>query len=98
MRELGTYADEDQISPGSHLDDFGHESGPDMPYTVINLDTDESHGDFETLSEARGCVRYDRLRAYAIWHKNVRVECCEPYDGDDDRAKQGLGIPNASER
>lgn len=68
-----------------------------MSYEVINLDTDESRGEFDTLDEARGCVRYDRLRAYAIWHDNVRVECCDPYDGDDDRVKQALGLPNASE-
>lgn len=87
-----------------------------MPYEVINLDTDESHGVYETLEEARGCVAFDKLRAYSIWRGEwdhtarmtpgqpapeffgqVRVECCEPYDGDDDRAKQGLGQWNASE-
>lgn len=76
-----------------------------MGYQVINLDTDESHGVYDTLSEARGCVRFDRLRAYSIWqgqhevnedgdcdfNSTVRVECCEPYDGDDDRAAQGTG-------
>jgi hypothetical protein len=87
-----------------------------MPYEVINLDTEESHGVFETLGEARGCVQFDRLRAYSIWQGdwdhtarmvpgqpapeffgNLRVESCEPYDGDDDRVKQALGQPNASE-
>jgi hypothetical protein len=83
-----------------------------MPYEVIDLDTEESHGIYDTLSEARGCVQFDRLRAYAIWRgyhtrgiygedpewvTEVRVECCDPYDGDDDRAKQGLGEPNDSE-
>lgn len=79
----------------------------DMPYEVINLDTDESHGVYDTLEEARGCVAFDRLRAYSIWRGRLddesdggepvefigieRVECCEPYDGDDDRARQGLG-------
>lgn len=66
-------------------------------YTVINLDTDSCHGDYPTLEQARGCVRFDRLRAYAIWHGNVRVECCDPYDGEDDRVRQGMGLPNASE-
>jgi hypothetical protein len=66
-------------------------------FEVIDLNTDESHGKFETLERARGCVRFDRLRAYAIWYDNVRVECCDPYEGDDDRAKQGMGEPNASE-
>lgn len=66
-------------------------------YELINLDTDESHGMYATLQEARGAIRYDKLRAYSIWYNDVRVECCEPYEGDDDRAKQGLGMPNASE-
>jgi hypothetical protein len=69
-----------------------------MAYEVINLDTDESHGEFPSLEQARGCVKFDKLRAYAIWNNNVRVECCEPYDGDDDRVKQALGEPNASEQ
>jgi hypothetical protein len=76
-----------------------------MPYEVINLDTDESHGIYETLDMARGCIEYDRLQAYQIWQGpisyddeglaylqgEVRVENCEPYDGDDDRARQALG-------
>lgn len=66
-----------------------------MNYKVINLDTDESHGEYSTLEQAHVCVRFDKLRAYSIWHGNVRVEYCEPYEGDDDRAKQGLGEPNA---
>lgn len=53
-------------------------------FEVIDLLEDESHGEFETLEQARGCVRFDRLRHYAIWHDNVRVECCDPYTGDDD--------------
>lgn len=66
-------------------------------YEVIDLTTDESHGEYPTLEQARGCVRFDKLRAYSIWHGNVRVECCDPYDGDDYRVKQALGEPNASE-
>lgn len=62
-----------------------------LEYEVFNLDTDESHGAFGTLSEARGCVAFDKLRAYSIWRNDVRIEHCEPYDGDDDRARQGLG-------
>ncbi|HVH85480.1 MAG TPA: hypothetical protein VM912_02065 [Terriglobales bacterium] len=67
------------------------------PYEVFDLNTDESHGTFETLEQARGCVRFDKLRSYSIWKGNVRVECCDPYEGDDDRVKQALGEPNASE-
>jgi len=66
-------------------------------YEVISLDTNESQGSFETLTEARGCVRYNRLRSYSIWRNDIRVESCDPYDGDDDRIKQALGLPNASE-
>lgn len=71
-------------------------------FEVVNLDTDESHGIYETLAEARGAVRYDRLRAFEIRRLvdgdfAARMDHCEPYDGDDDRVKQGLGMPNASE-
>jgi hypothetical protein len=48
-------------------------------FEVIDLTDDrlESHGLFETLSEARGCVEFDGLTAYAIWRGNTRVECVE---------------------
>jgi hypothetical protein len=76
-------------------------------YEVTDLNTDEGRGVYETLDEARGCVRYDRLAAYSIWRGRwelpgdgspaefvgvERVEHCDPYDGDDDRARQGLGL------
>ena len=60
-------------------------------YEVFDLTTNESHGSYVTLDEARGAVRYDRLKAYAIWRHNVRVECCDPYEADDDRVKLALG-------
>jgi hypothetical protein len=85
------YADKDQLFAGSHLDDNGNESGPDDGYQVIDLDSEEDRGTYETIAEARGCVAYDRLKAYAIWHNGVRIEHCDPYAGDDARAKQGLG-------
>lgn len=78
-----------------------------MKYEVINLDTGESHGIFDSLSQARGCVSFDKLRAYQIWEGDIipdgefegerRVENCEPYDGDDDRVKQGIGQWSPSE-
>jgi hypothetical protein len=81
--------------------------GQEMSFTfeVIDLETEESQGFFETLDEARGCVRFNRLRAYSIWREDdldtvghsVRVEHCDPYTGDDDRVKQALGQPNESE-
>lgn len=67
-------------------------------YEVFDLNTDESHGSYRTLDEARGAVRYDRLKAYDIWRNNVRVECCDPYEGDDDRVKLALGQSCASKR
>jgi hypothetical protein len=66
-------------------------------YAVYDLNDDSHHGTYLTLDEARGCVAFDKLEAWAIWHKNERVEACDPYTGDDERAKQGLGEPNASE-
>jgi hypothetical protein len=76
-------------------------------YEVTDLGTDESHGVYASLAEARGCVWSDRLAAYSIWRGRwelladgspaefiavERVEHCDPYDGDDDRARQGLGL------
>lgn len=56
-----------------------------MAYEVFNLETDESHGTYDTLSEARGCVRFDRLETYSIWRGDVRVECC-----DDDHDPENI--------
>ena len=70
-------------------------------YEVFDLSdptTDDQHGSYRTLDEARAAVRYDRLRAYSIWRDNVRVENCDPYDGDDDRVKIGLGQKCASDQ
>lgn len=44
-----------------------------MQYEVINLDTNQSHGKFETLDEARGCIDYDRLRHWQVWDGGVMV-------------------------
>lgn len=70
-----------------------------MPYEVINLKTDESHGRYATIDDAKGCVAYDHLdNHFAIWHDTRgRVVWCDEYEGDDDRVKQGLGQPNASD-
>jgi hypothetical protein len=72
-------------------------------YQVINLSDDSDHGTFDSLDEARGCVQFDRLTAYSIWRgefdsdgdfiAQVRVENCEPYDGDDERAREATGLP-----
>jgi hypothetical protein len=63
-------------------------------YEVIDLDTDESRGTYQTLSEARYCVRSARIAAYEIWRvyfdeaqdeptRSHRVEHCQA--GDDER-------------
>lgn len=33
-----------------------------MAYQVFNGATDESHGIFDTLAEARGCVAFDKIQ------------------------------------
>lgn len=44
-------------------------------YTVYDEDTGESHGEYETLSQAKGCVEYDKLSHWSIWvEDNYRVE------------------------
>lgn len=48
-------------------------------FELIDLENDFSNGTFETLSEARGAVRFDRLTSYEIWHNNVLVESCTGY-------------------
>lgn len=69
-------------------------------YEVINLETDTSHGIYDSLELARGCVEFDRLSTYSIWRGPIvdgeldrrdLIESRDPYDGDDDRARQALG-------
>ena len=106
----GDVPTEEQIMNWNEANDYVNEGDPsdivdavddtdDEKYRVVDLDDDEDHGGvFDTLAEARNCVRRDKLRAYAIWHKNVRVEHCDPYEGDDNRVKQALGMPCASDQ
>jgi hypothetical protein len=78
----------------------------DDKYEVVDLTTDESAGTFAKLSDARGFIRLAKLSAYQIWRGYVskgiygedrefvaehRIECCDPYDGDDDRVRRALG-------
>ena len=46
-------------------------------YELINPNTNESHGVYETLEEAQGAVKYDRLLSYSIWFEDVLVECLD---------------------
>lgn len=43
-------------------------------YEVIDRATNESHGTFDTLEEARGCVAFDGLTHYAIWCGDVIID------------------------
>lgn len=36
-------------------------------YEVMNLKNKKSHGVYDTLDEARGCVAFDRLTEWEIW-------------------------------
>lgn len=47
-------------------------------FDVIDLSTDESHGLFETLERARGCVEFDGLTAYQIWRGDNLIVSVEP--------------------
>ncbi len=56
-----------------------------MKYKVINLETEESHGEYETLAEARGCVLYDKLETWQIWRDGHElVERCDPLSDEMD--------------
>ncbi len=44
-----------------------------MKYEVFELG--KSHGEFDTLDEARGCVAFDRLKFWAIWIGDTQVDC-----------------------
>ena len=43
-------------------------------YEVIDYASNESHGSFGTLDEARGCVAYDRLLTWGIFDGSGCVE------------------------
>ena len=43
-------------------------------FDVIARPSNESHGIYNTLDEARGCVEFDRLRDYEIWQGDRIVE------------------------
>lgn len=39
-------------------------------YQVINVETGESHGFFETVERARGCIEFDKISDWEIWADN----------------------------
>lgn len=53
-----------------------------MAYEVLNTDTEQSHGVFRSLSEARGCVAYDDLTEWVIYGPMGRVASSEDMDFD----------------
>lgn len=85
----------------------GFRDGVDRKYEVINIDTDESHGYYDTVEEARGCVRFDKItdrhqidRVDNDGNHISQIQYCEDYlykNETDDRVLQGLGLPNWSE-
>jgi hypothetical protein len=46
-------------------------------FDVINLDTDKSHGLYDSLERARGCVEFDGLTAYQIWRGDNLITSVE---------------------
>jgi hypothetical protein len=50
-------------------------------YSVIDLDavlgSQRDGGEYETLGEARGCVAFDGLDHWQIWHGDALVEECD---------------------
>jgi hypothetical protein len=42
-------------------------------FEVIDPRNNESHGTYDTLAEALGCVEFDRLTTYSVWHNGERV-------------------------
>ena len=46
----------------------------DPSYEVINVETGESHGTYETLERARGCVEFDDLKDWEIWENGQCVD------------------------
>jgi len=68
-----------------------------MTYEVINEETDESHGEYETYDEAMGAVVFDRISdRFSIWKDgDYRVNCCVDFEyaGEtDSRVLQGMGL------
>ena len=50
---MNQYADRDQISPGSHLDDFGHESSRDPLDVAMDSIRPKSTADYWPIKKAR---------------------------------------------
>jgi hypothetical protein len=55
------------------------ETATTAPYRVIDLSTGESHGDFESIEEAMGCVAYDRLTRFQVWNGDILLKQEEPW-------------------
>lgn len=56
---------------------FARTRDPDN-FDVVNTATDKSHGIYDTLDEARGCVAFDRLARWEIWQGDHIVADSDP--------------------
>ncbi len=65
-------------TPGGEVGASHAEPAPKFEVFDLGPDTMPSHGTYATLEEARGCVAFDGLRNYSIWHGDARVEICDP--------------------
>jgi hypothetical protein len=61
-------------------------------YHLIDLSTGVSHGGFETLAGVRQCAREKGLRAWDIFHGNVRIEYHDPVGSTLFALAKGTGI------
>lgn len=68
-----------------------------MPYQLIDLESYDVLGHYPTHAEARSRAARERLRSYEIRCDERRFEYWEPREGDDDRARQSLGLPSRAE-
>lgn len=61
-----------------------------MRYEVVDLEaprSTQSHGWYDSIEEARGCVAYDRLRSWQIWSRDEVLV-----------AERDLGLPRRAEK
>ena len=65
---------------GATLYNFDPYDEPRRPFRVYDLDTDESHGDYETLDDARGAVIFDGLIKWQIWYFDPTVSADHEVD------------------
>jgi len=73
---------EEIMNDVAHILPKSRRRGP-SGFEVIDRTNGTSHGNYETLEEARGCVAFDKLTNYEIWqgdHIVAEAEELEPID------------------